>query len=614
MADPAQQLSSRGEPRAPWTLVLVAVLGLWAARGVLVLSQADVFGYEEFAKAALGRALLDDLGVEHYRLAYHYYELGGFLFSHLDALCFMLIGPSLLALKIVALAWQTALLVVVLLLAHRAFGSRGATLSALMFVLAPESLQKLSLLALGIHFESILFHAWILLQAGRIAVDASARKRDFAVLGLACGLGLSMDLTTLAACLCAALTVVAWAPRSLAGGRWLWLIGGLIVGMLPWILMAIQVGPAILDLHGEQLGSGKSWSAVFAQLGNFATSLFQGRTALDLIDLVLRGLLFLWGLTLIVRGTRSQQNWARLLFAHLAIFCAAYVASRLAVGRVMHYNEFSRPSVAWLSFCLLSAGALACALRGPSMLKVMLARAAVVALVSLGLRSLVVAMGPLPPSRWGESFATLASTSGCTYGQSMSELYSHLEGSPKERVAIMLRLSEPSRERLEPQLGNAVICSQVASLDEGLSMARELGGEHWQGFALGLGRIVLRESNRDIQQVAGILARFDAEEQRVLFEAGGRFAMSSATALESLAGDIAAAWQARLPEAWFEGQGYRLGQVHVVDAQVPFHRLKSIHPGYDRRAGFEFIAKQPQAVRAALERGWMRALNEQEIR
>ena len=82
--------------------------------------------------------------------------------------------------------------------------------------------------------------------------------------------------------------------------------------------------------------------------------------------------------------------------------------------------------------------------------------------------------------------------------------------------------------------------------------------------------------------------------QRVLFEAGGRFAMTSATALSSLSDDIAAAWQAQLPQEWFEGQGYRLGQIHVVDAQVPFHRLKSIHPGYDRRAGEEFIARQPE--------------------
>ena len=81
MADPVQQSSSRGAPQTPWTLVLVAVLGLWAARSMLVLSQADVFGYEEFAKAALGRAMLDDLGVEHYRLAYHYYELGGFFYG-----------------------------------------------------------------------------------------------------------------------------------------------------------------------------------------------------------------------------------------------------------------------------------------------------------------------------------------------------------------------------------------------------------------------------------------------------------------------------------------------------------------------------------------------------
>ncbi len=601
-------------PRSRWIPILAAVLGLWVARMALVLSQADVFGYEEYAKAALGRAMLDDLGIEHHRLAYHYYEVGGFLFSHLFALCFTLLGPSLLAIKLVALAWQTGLLVAVMLLARRAFSQSGAVLAALLFVLAPESLQKLSLLGLGIHFEALLFQAWILLAAGRIAIDGSVRKRDFLGLGFASGLGLAMDLTTLAALLTAAIAVVAWAPRSLARGRWLLLCGGFVFGMLPWIWMASRVGTEIFDLHGESLGQGKSWSAVFAQLSEFASMLFSGRPLLDKADLVLRGLLFIGGLTLVLRGTVSQRGWARLLLAQLAIFVTAYVASRLAVGRIVHYNEFARPSPAWLPISLLSAGVLAHGLSSSALWQARLARCAVVALALFGLRSVTLALGPVPFARWGESFVALASTSGCTYGQSMSELYSHIEGSPKERVAILLRLSEPSPERLEPQLGASVLCSLVANIDGGLGLAREFGGERWQGFALGMGRLVLRESQGNLGNVSGVLARFGPEEQRVLYEAGGRFAARNRTALATLADDIAAAREATMPEPWFEGLGWRLHQVQIVDARVPYYRLQPIHPGFDRIAGREFLAAQPEDVRPALERGWERALWEQQVR
>src|SRR5687768_16682166 len=137
--------------------ILLAVLGLWLARGALVLSQADVFGYEEFAKAELGRAMLDDLGIEHHRLAYHYYEVGGFVFSHLFALAFALFGDSVLAIKLVAIGWHSGVLALAMALAHAAYGRRAMLVAALLLVLPPASLQKLSLLALGIHFDSLLF-------------------------------------------------------------------------------------------------------------------------------------------------------------------------------------------------------------------------------------------------------------------------------------------------------------------------------------------------------------------------------------------------------------------------------------------------------------------------
>ena len=88
-----------------------AVLALVLLRGALVLALGDVFFYgDELEKGAIGKALLDGLGgvLGHHRLAYHYYEGGGFAIGVLDALAFRLVGQNLLALKLVALGFDAA--------------------------------------------------------------------------------------------------------------------------------------------------------------------------------------------------------------------------------------------------------------------------------------------------------------------------------------------------------------------------------------------------------------------------------------------------------------------------------------------------------------------------
>ena len=63
---------------------------------VLVLSLADVFFYcEELEKGTAAKAMIDGLPVPHHQLAYHYYEGGGFVISHLKAAAFLLVGENL---------------------------------------------------------------------------------------------------------------------------------------------------------------------------------------------------------------------------------------------------------------------------------------------------------------------------------------------------------------------------------------------------------------------------------------------------------------------------------------------------------------------------------------
>lgn len=597
----------------PWGTILVAVLGLWLARGVLVLSQADVFGYEEFAKAELGRAMLDDLGVEHFRLAYYYYEIGGFAFSHLDALAFALLGESVLALKLVAIAWHSLVLALSMALAHAAYGRRAMAVAGLMLVLPPASLQKLSLLALGIHFESLLFHAWILLHAGRIAVEGSLRRRDLLGLGLACGLGASFNLTTLAASACAGLAVLLRARRNLGPRGWACLVGGALTGLLPWLWMASNVGTAILDLHGETLGSGSGSGKTLARLAAFWRMLWDERSLLDRADLLARTALFVWGAVQLLRGGGKSLGWTRLLLAHLSIFVAASLASGLVVGRVAHFNEFARPSPTWIPIVLVSAGGMAHWLEGPSAARRRLAGAAVTALAGFGLRALAIESGPVPVSRWGTSAVTLWSTNACALGKGVGYLYEHLEGERDERVAVLLRLSQPPRDRLEPAIAAAAIGKRAASLDEALELVRRMGGERWRNWALGLGELTHAHAGWDPARLPALLERFDDDTRVVLYEAAGRGHVMGQQ-LTRVEEDIAIGRRERMPEEWFVGVGWRLALLHLVSANVPYQSMQPIHPGYDHEAAREFLERQPPDVRPALERGWLRALEELRLR
>lgn len=592
---------------AAWRLVLPALLLLWLARGVLVLSQADVFGYEEFAKAELGRAMSDGLGVEHFRLAYHYYEIGGFVFSHLCALFFALFGASVLTVKLVALAWHSLFLLLALSLAWTAYGRRAAIVAAVVFALPPASLQKLSLLTLGIHFESLVFHAWILLHAGRIAVDGSLRRRDLLGLGLACGLGASFNLTTLAASACAGLTLLVRARAVLREGRWIWIVGAGVLGLVPWLYMASNVGSAVLDLHGETLGSDSGLRSTLERLGKFAGMLWVDRPWLDRLDLLGRASLFLFGLVWLLRGGDRAGGWTRLFATHLAVFAAASLASGLVVGRIAHYNEFARPSPTWLSIGLISSGALARLLESPAPARIWAGRAAVAVLACFGLRSVVVNLGPVPIARWGESADALIATRACALGECVVYLYDHLEGTRDERVAVLMRLREPSRERLEFKLGTAAISRDAADLDQALERARDLGGERWRNFALGLGDLVSRDIAWDATRLPALLARFDPQTRDLLYEACARgpFTRHQLWMVEE---DIAVGRSGGFPAAWFEGLGWRLAHLHIENARVGYHRIRPIHPGYDDAWTRDFLARQPEDVRAALERGWQRAI------
>lgn len=597
--------------RSDWVRILaVALPALWLTRAAIALSLGDVFGYEESDKAALGRAMFDGLGVDHHRFAYVYYEFGGFVFSHLDALFFALFGSSVATVKLVALTWQSAMLAVIVALALRAHGARAAAFSALLWILAAESVQKLSLLALGIHFESLLFHAWILLEGGRIALDGERAPRRWLGLGLAMGLGFAFNLTTLAGIACAGIGLLAFARKDLFGRGGAWGTLGAAVGLSPWLWMVSRVGDGVFDLHGESLGAGRAWSEVFGNLATFARQVAFDRPWLDQLDLLLRALIAVAAVVVLLRARAPRRAWSAWLVAHLACFALAYLASRLAVGAVPHYNSFERALPAILPITLLSAAACAQGTLSPQRATRALGWAAIGVLTLFGLRSFARSLGEVGPARWIETAGHLRAVSGCTYSKSLPLFFENLEGEDLDRYRLLLRLREPKPVRLESQLAMAVITAKVWGLRDALALCREIDSTRWRGLALGLGPCLSRETGRDLKRVASVLEAYAEEERTILYEAGARLGRGYFVTWASLSAEIADASAAALPDAWFEGLGWRMNLIHFEEMHPVYHRLRPVHPKFDPIAAERFLAEQPHQHQAALRRGFERALDE----
>jgi len=261
-------------PRWPlWSLLALLLL----TRTAFVAVLGDVFFYgDEFEKGAAARAMLGGLGevVGHHRLAYHYYEGGGFALSHLNALAFSALGPNLLALKVVALLFNAWILAAGYGLCRRAFGTRAAVIFGLLFILAPESMQKNSMLALGIHYQALLFVLLVLDLGGRILFDPRTPLRIWFGLGVASGFGTYFSYQCGLTVGFVGLALLLLRRRELFGTRGLAGLAGLGLGALPLLGMWLLVGSEVTDIHGTSLIGGFVPAERAALLGQFLASVF----------------------------------------------------------------------------------------------------------------------------------------------------------------------------------------------------------------------------------------------------------------------------------------------------------------------------------------------------
>ena len=111
---------------------------------------------DEMYSGAAALELAGGRGLPLAQLAWDPYSGGSLVVIALARVFFALLGPSLLALKCVSLAFSLGTFVLWLLAMRSWFGARAMRVTALLFVFAPPEWTKLNLMAWGNHGESAL--------------------------------------------------------------------------------------------------------------------------------------------------------------------------------------------------------------------------------------------------------------------------------------------------------------------------------------------------------------------------------------------------------------------------------------------------------------------------
>lgn len=593
--------------RSRWALL---VLLLVVVKGAFVLSLADVFFYgEELEKGTAAKAMLDGLAVPHHKLAYHPYEGGGFVISHLVALAFLVVGENLLAHKLVALGFQVAILGLGCLLTRRLFGRHAALWFGLLFVFGPESYQKLGMIDLGIHFEAGLFLFCVLGLGGKLVFEPSQRRLDWFLLGLATGFGLYFSYQVAVAALWVLVCLVATRRKELLGSRGLLGLAGTAVGALPLVAMFALVGEAVFDIHGTALAGGEGGPSGSRLFREFLTSIFLEQSLGEVVTpsawLVAFGLACAFLLRrpepLHLPRDHSRKRATLFVLGYMALFAVVYLTSGFVAGRAYHFFLVLRLVPLWLFATVLVAAALGelseSLLRGPRLL----ARVLGAVLVVLGARaSWAVVLGGRP-LRLGDNWRILVDHKGYAYDQYFAKVLPRLEGTREEKLRLVEGFDDPHpglvradavknlyREELLGESGGDL---RLAWERARASLGEVAAGdaERLAHYELGLGALLCVGHGWNRGAAFAAVAAAPESERPEAFEALGRFGGGGYPLPEVLEPEVLRTPGVVGAEAYLAGLGRWTYLLHRLDPEG----VEEVFGVYDEatagrlRAGFE---------------------------
>ncbi|MEZ5976697.1 MAG: glycosyltransferase family 39 protein [Planctomycetota bacterium] len=583
------------------SIVVVAVV----TRVLFVLALSDVFFYgEELEKGAAAKAMLDGIGLPHHALAYHYYEGGGFVVSHLKALAFLLVGPNLLANKLVAMLTFLATLFAGTYAARRAAGDRAALVFAALYVLGPEAYQRIGMISLGIHFEACFYVMLVLGLSVRVAVDRDDRVRTWFLLGVATGLGIhfSYQLVVLAGAMLVAIAVLR-GPRALFRRAPIGL-AGTAVGATPLIVMWSLVGPDVFDIHGRELL--RTW-LINPRLAFFLRSVYLDGAFGSAFEAWCWTIASVAALALLVRwrwsGVSRLRDLAIVFGTYLGAWTLAFVFGDFVPNNDINFWQANRLAPAWMVGALMvsvvASRASASSLRGRRV-----AGASVVGLllvVGASGTASTLATGRL--DRIGRNVDILLESKGYVYSQYFAKIDGHVEGTDEDRMRTFLRFDEPALRSLRTEIAATLITHSRGKFDRGLRNLRELvldvDPEGIADYELGLGTLLMNVYQHDL---AAALERAEAEPDPTrsrLVEAIGRKMRGTHPNTDEVRGEVAEGLALDAPQRYFRGLGYRFAWLNEARLDPDFADA--------------FVESLDPSVQPAFRRGFDEAVRDQRL-
>ena len=571
--------------------LLVFVTLLACARMALVVSLADIFGYgEEFAKSGAAKAMLDRLGLPHHVLNYAYHEGGGFLVSHLEALGFLVLGPCVLVVKLVAIAFAIATLVVGAWMVAEHVSLRAAYLFATFFVFAPETFQRVSLLSLGTHVEACVFILLAFHFTARVVRGDADPNRAAIWLGLVGGFGCYFGLQMPPVLLVCAIAVLATLRGKVLVGVIARGLAGFVIGAIPLWWMMSNIGVGGVYIYRPSGAEGRQ--GFFESLPQLVAPILNSRDPLTWAQTIGFMAVIAWGITL----RRSRLQW--ILLGYLLVFAIGWGAS----GFVLKYDGtwfyLLRLVPPWLVLTILAAIGVDTlfARGGAARIAALIMCATVIVSGVVGFARLAGEGRPASPR---ENLAILLHTRGYSYQEYILQIEWHFAGNAEEKARVFLR-SQDDPALLVPDIANALysLHSTYASAeirDRSLEdILRELDlvfGANRDLALLGLGMTVHGNWEFDFPAAYARIDALPEELHEPLAESLGRAAVGPAFYPGRIQRHLSVVPPERWHDAWWRGIGWRL------------HKTFRLRPDLAR----QMLDGLPARDRAPAAVGWERA-------
>ncbi|MDZ4772904.1 MAG: hypothetical protein SGI72_07180 [Planctomycetota bacterium] len=579
--------------------IALFVLLLVCLRGALVLSLADVFGYgEEFAKSGAAKAMLDGLGLPHHQINYAYHEGGGFAVSHLEALGFLVLGPCVLVVKLVAIGFAIATLLAGAWMLAEHVSTRSAYIFAALFAFAPETFQRVSLLSLGTHVEASLFILLVFHFTARTVRGGGASKHAPFWMGICGGLGCYVGLQMPPVLFVCGIAILATIRGKVLVGVVGRSLAGFAIGALPlwWMMSHVGFG-GVLIYRDTQKGPG-----FFESLPVVFTSILQSRDPLTWMQTVAFVVVIARGLVI----RRAHLQW--ILLGYLLVFMIGWGMSGLAkpydAAWAGAWFEMLRLVPPWLVVTALAAiGIDTLWSQGGS--KRVVALVTTLIAISAGIRGTIALASGGRPGAPIENASILLSARGYSYQEYFVQLEYHFEGSRARKAAVLLR-SRDDPALLVPDVAN-VLYGQPGykpapdttprSIENILPELAEVFGAHRDLALLGVGATVNGFWNYDVAAAFAKLETLPLDVREPLAEGLGRNGIGSRFWAEKLPLLFAVVPPERWHDAWWRGVGWRVHRTFRLRPDLARETLATLTErdrapaivGYERAVGLDRI-------------------------